>query len=154
MFLYSADTFADFPGPRARHVLFAERTFPWEAERVGASWPPIKLSSDEWLIAYHGKQDANKGYSQSFMIARKQDEGFPRIVHRCSERLMYPQQPWELNGRFKTPCLFTCAGIVINGDLIMSYGAADEKIGIARVNFDELVNYIRLFDNQGIKTHD
>ena len=154
MFLYSADTFADFPGPRARHVLFAERTFPWEAERVGASWPPIKLSSDEWLIAYHGKQDANKGYSQSFMIARKQDEGFPRIVHRCSERLMYPQQPWELNGRFKTPCLFTCAGIVINGELIMSYGAADEKIGIARVNFDELVNYIRLFDNQGIKTHD
>jgi len=36
----------------------------------------------------------------------------------------------------------------------MSYGAADEKIGIARVNFDELVNYIRLFDDKGIKTHD
>ena len=67
---------------------------------------------------------------------------------------MYPQQPWELNGRFKPPCLFTCAGIVINGELIMSYGAADEKIGIARVNFDELVNYIRLFDDKGIKTHD
>jgi predicted GH43/DUF377 family glycosyl hydrolase len=88
------------------------------------------------------------------MIIRKEDEGFPRIVHRCSERLMFPQQPWELNGRFKTPCLFTCAGIVINGELIMSYGAADEKVGIARVNREELVYYIRLFDSKGNKTFD
>ena len=100
MFMVAADTFTDFPGPRARHALFAERAFTWEAERVGASWPPIKLSKDEWLIPFHGKQDAEVGYSQSFMIVRKQDEGFPRIIHRCSERLMYPQQPWERNGRF------------------------------------------------------
>ncbi|MGD0879419.1 MAG: hypothetical protein ABSA01_14910 [Anaerolineales bacterium] len=152
MFMVSADTFADFPGPRARHALFAERTFPWEAERVGGSWPPLKLSADEWLVAYHGKQDAVMGYSQSFMIIRKQDEGFPGIVHRCSERLMFPKQPWELDGRFKTPCLFTCAGIVMNGELIMSYGAADEKVGIARVNFEELLDYIRLFDSKGNMT--
>jgi beta-1,2-mannobiose phosphorylase / 1,2-beta-oligomannan phosphorylase len=151
IFMYSSDTLTDFPGPRARHALLAERTFPWEAERVGGSWPPIKISPTEWLIAYHGKQDAARGYSQSFMIACKDDDGFPRIIHRCSERLMYPQQSWELEGRFKTPCLFTCAGIVINGILLMSYGAADEKIGIAKVSLDELVNYIRLFDNQGNK---
>lgn len=28
MFMYVADTFTDFPGPRARHALLAERTFP------------------------------------------------------------------------------------------------------------------------------
>lgn len=32
----------------------------------------------------------------------------------------------------------------------MSYGAADQKVGIAWVHFAELVGYIRKFDENGI----
>ncbi len=34
-------------------------------------------------------------------------------------------------------------------ELIMSYGAADQKIGIARVNLNELEDFVRRFDSQG-----
>jgi predicted GH43/DUF377 family glycosyl hydrolase len=48
-----------------------------------------------------------------------------------------------------TPCLFTTGGIVVKDDLIMSYGAADQKAGIAWVNFAELVAYVKHFDAEG-----
>lgn len=62
---------------------------------------------------------------------------------------MYAQQPWELSGKFPTPCLFTCAGCRIGDELVMTYGAADTRAGVARVDFDELVEYIRRFDARG-----
>lgn len=34
-------------------------------------------------------------------------------------------------------------------DLIMPYGAADQKVGISWVNFAELVTYVRKFDETG-----
>jgi predicted GH43/DUF377 family glycosyl hydrolase len=62
---------------------------------------------------------------------------------------MYPQQEWELPDKFPCPCLFTTAGILVDGQLIMSYGAADQRIGISSVDFNKLVEYIRLFDSEG-----
>jgi predicted GH43/DUF377 family glycosyl hydrolase len=52
---------------------------------------------------------------------------------------------------YPTPCLFTTGGIVVGDDLIMSYGAADQKAGISWVNFAELVEYIKQFDAEGRK---
>lgn len=40
-------------------------------------------------------------------------------------------------------------GVVLNGELIMSYGAADQKVGISWVNLEELVNHIRQYDQEG-----
>ena len=62
---------------------------------------------------------------------------------------MYARKEWELNGRFKTPCVFTCGGIVQGNDLIMSYGAADNFAGVAWVNFAQLVAHVRRFDAAG-----
>lgn len=149
IFISCADRLEDFGSATTWHRLLATSVLPWEGNRTGASWVPVPLGDDEWLLAYHAKQDAVVGYTQSFMILKPGADGWPEVAHRCPDRLMFARKPWELDGRFKTPCVFTCGGIVRGDDLIMSYGAADTVSGIARVNFAELVAHVRRFDAAG-----
>jgi len=149
IFMAASERLEGFPEASTPHRLLASPIFEWEGDRIGASWTPINLGAGEWLLPYHGKQDAVVGYTQSFMILRAGDDGWPRVVHRCPERLMYARQQWELDGRFTTPCLFTCGGIVRGRELIMSYGAADTVCGLSRVDLEALIQFIRQFDEKG-----
>lgn len=149
MFLAAAEELRDFVTDKAIHKVLAVGMFNWEEERIGASFPPISLGDGEWLVSYHGKQLPDYGYTQSFMILKEKENELPIIIHRCSERLLYAKQAWELPDKFLCPCLFTTGGVVMGDELIMSYGAADQKIGIARVNLNELVDFVRRFDRQG-----
>lgn len=149
IYLAAAESIADFASPRATHRLLASPIFDWEENRVGASWPPIALGNREWLVSYHAKKNVQFGYTQSFMIVKEQEDDFPVVVHRCSDRLMYAEREWEMPADYPTPCLFTTGGIVVGEDLVMSYGAADQKVGISWVNFGELSAYIRKYDEKG-----
>lgn len=149
IFIACADRLEDLAGPKATHRLLAKSELIWEGNRVGASWVPIPLGEDEWLLPYHAKQDTVVGYTQSFMILRSGADGWPEVAHRCSDRVMYARKPWELEGRFKTPCVFTCGGVVQGEELLMSYGAADTVAGVAWVNFPQLVAHVRRFDATG-----
>jgi predicted GH43/DUF377 family glycosyl hydrolase len=149
IFVSCADQLEDFGGPLASHRLLAKPVLPWEGNRVGASWVPIPLSKGEWLLPYHAKQDNVVGYTQSFMILKESTDGWPEVTNRCSDRLIFAKKEWELEGRFKTPCVFTCGGVVRGDELIMSYGAADTVAGIAWVNFPKLVAHVRRFDPEG-----
>lgn len=147
--LAAAENLKDFSTSRATHQLLAKGIFPWEEERIGASWPPIRISRDEWLLQYHGKTMPGYGYTQSFMILRERENDFPEVVHRCPDRMMYAQQDWELPDKFLCPCIFTTGGIVIGDTLVMSYGAADQKVGISWVNLKEVIAYVKAFDAMG-----
>ncbi len=140
IFIAAADSLADFSGSNVERQVFAVPEHEWEQNRVGASWAPIEISSGKWLFPYHGKQDDQVGYTQSFMILEECGEGFPQIKKRPSERLMYADESWELEGDFTIPCMFTCSGVILdNGNLLMGYGAADQKIGIAEVSLENLL---------------
>jgi beta-1,2-mannobiose phosphorylase / 1,2-beta-oligomannan phosphorylase len=144
IFLAAADSIADLTGEKVERHVLAVPEFEWEQNRIGASWAPLEISPGEWLLPYHGKQDDKVGYTQSFMILKENTDGFPKITHRPSERLIYADEPWELEGDFTIPCLFTCSGVVLDdGNLLMGYGAADQKIGIAKIPFDYLINTLK-----------
>jgi hypothetical protein len=143
IFLAWADSIEDLPTVRAEHRLLAKPELEWEVNRIGASWVPLPLEDDAWLLPYHGKQDTVVGYTQSFMFLRSGADGVPVVAHRCPDRLMFARQAWERASRFQTPCVFTCGGLVRGRDLIMSYGAADAVAGMAWVDFQELVAHIR-----------
>ncbi|MDF2922298.1 MAG: hypothetical protein K0R57_1212 [Paenibacillaceae bacterium] len=149
IYLAAAEKLEEFASPSATHQLLAVSRFHWEENRIGASWAPLRISDREWLVAYHGKKDAHFGYTQSFMIVEERDNDFPAVIHRCPDRLMYARQEWEMPSDYPTPCLFTTGGIVVGEDLIMAYGAADQKVGISWVNHEELVAHIRRFDADG-----
>ncbi len=150
--LAAAPTLKDFVTSKARHHFLAAGLFDWEGERIGASWPPIRIGDREWLMQVHGKTYPGFGYSQSFVILKQREGDFPEIRHRCSERLMYARQAWEMPGIFEVPCLFTTGGVVVDDTLIISYGAADQVVGIARVDLQDVVRYVRSFDAQGQRT--
>jgi predicted GH43/DUF377 family glycosyl hydrolase len=64
--------------------------------------------------------------------------------------MMHATQPWELDGLFATPCLFTCGGTVLpGGKLLMTYGAADTVAGVAWVNLESLVAAIENYGADG-----
>ena len=144
IFMAAADSLADFSNGKAERIVFAQRKFKWEENRVGASWAPMEIEPGLWLLPYHGKQDDTVGYTQSFMLLRENGKTFPDIVARPSERLFFAQEPWELEGDFTIPCLFTCSGVLMDdGILRMGYGAADARVGLLEVDFNELVEYLK-----------
>lgn len=152
IFVAASETLADLGTSLARHRLLASPELAWEKDRIGASWGPLAIDNDEWLLPYHGKQNTTIGYTQSFMILRRDTDGWPYITHRCADRLMFAAKPWELQGRFKTPCVFTCGGLVRDEQLIMTYGAADTVAGVARTNWSTLLAHVRRFDAHGQRT--
>ena len=144
IFLAAADSIEDLAGDNVERHVVAVPELKWEQNRIGASWGPLEISLGEWLLPYHGKQNDQIGYTQSFMILKETLDGFPVIIHRPSKRLIYANEPWELEGDFTIPCLFTCSGVVLDdGTLLMGYGAADQKIGIAEISLEYLLNAIR-----------
>jgi predicted GH43/DUF377 family glycosyl hydrolase len=152
IFLSAAPTLEELGGPRAEHRLLAQSLFPWEGNRVGASWVPLELDNGDWLVPYHGKQDAVVGYTQSFLVVTQGQDGWPVGRHRCPDRLQYARKRWELDGRFKTPCVFTCGGVRVGDDLVVTYGAADTVAGVARTDFRALVAHVRTYDADGNRT--
>lgn len=150
IFLASASRLEDLPlAGCTEHRLLAQPELPWEGTRIGASWVPIPLENGEWLLPYHGKLDGPLGYTQSFMILEPGPDGWPAVKNRCPDRLMVARKDWELAGIFPTPCVFTCGGLVLDGRLLMTYGAADTVAGAAWTDFDALVARVRCFDPHG-----
>lgn len=150
IFVASARRLKDFPTALARHRLLAGPEFWWEKNRIGTSWGPLPLDNQRWLVPYHGKLDSETGYTQSFMIVEIDETGWPRVRHRCPERLMTASQPWELAGLFPTPCVFTCGGLRLpDNRLLMTYGAADTVAGVAWTDFESLVRKVESYDHRG-----
>ena len=150
IFLAAASRLEDFATSSAEHRLLAVSELPWEGDRIGASWVPLPLKNGEWLLPYHGKCDSTIGYTQSFMILESGADGWPVVKNRCSDRVMYARRDWELSGVFKTPCVFTCGGLVQeDGRLLMTYGAADTVSGVAWTDLVALVGRVRCFDPHG-----
>ncbi len=147
--LAAAENIKELATDKATHKFLAAGIFDWEEERIGASWAPIKLDNGEWLLQCHGKTYPGYGYTQSFMILKERNNDFPEVIHRCPDRLMFAQQKWEMPDNFLCPCIFATGGIIVDDTLVISYGAADQKVGISWVNFKEVVDYVRLFDKQG-----
>lgn len=137
------ETFYDFAKPDNKKVLIAQPTFQWEAERIGASAPPIKIDDEHWLLCYHGKQDGIVGYTQNFMVFRNQENDFPKLIYHFDERLITVSEDWEKPDEFDIPCTFVTGMIKKDGKLILSYGAGDESVGIMSIDYDQLINHLR-----------
>jgi len=83
------------------------------------------------------------------MIVDSAEGGVPRVIHRCPERILFAQEDWEMPGTFKTPVVFITGVELIGSELLVAYGAADEKIGVARIDFEQLLETISKYDANG-----
>jgi hypothetical protein len=150
IFICATDDLKKLWKESASQTILASPIFDWESNRVGASTPPIRISNTEWLLNYHGRtEEKGIGYTQSFMILEEQADTFPRITHRCSDRILYAAEPWEMPTSTPRPALFACGMIKLDNTLMLAYGASDERVGTALIDYEPLLAHVCKFDAQG-----
>lgn len=141
--LSAAETFYDFAKNATRRKVLYAPSLPWQAEKVGGSTAPISMGDGEWLFNFHGKEDVEKGYAQSFMILKEKENDFPEITHLVPEKWIVNEADFEAPRKFKTPCIFFTGMIKRDNILHVSYGAADEYAAVMNLDYDKIINTLR-----------
>lgn len=123
---------------------------PWEKLKIGAGTPPV-LTQHGWLIVYHGvsnlkpvsKDSRQLSYSAGIMILDKENP--EKILYRSRHPVLSPDLPEEQVGTIANVVFPT--GIDCRHDLGMPnrfdvyYGMADNRIGVAKMEIPDDVNF-------------
>lgn len=109
-----------------------------EMSYIGGGCPPIETPHG-WLMIYHGVHDTMHGYHYSACAALLDLRNPEMEVARLPVPLFVPDESWEQKGYVNNVC-FPTGAIVIDEDLYMFYGAADERIACASVKLPELIS--------------
>jgi predicted GH43/DUF377 family glycosyl hydrolase len=140
--LEDADWANPRPGASARppvfsqHQVLAQPRATWEAERLGAGTPPIRLATG-WLMFYHGIEALpshgllpNYRYSAGALLLDARD---PRtVLYRSANPVLEPSTQEELFGVVGN-VVFPTAVDQHESYLDVYYGIADDCIGAARM---------------------
>ena len=122
-----------------RHRLVALPEFGFEALKIGAGPPPIRVG-DDWLLLHHGAagtllrgrdQQPHVRYCAGYMVLDGADPG--RVVARSSVPVLEPQTEHETEGIVPN-VVFPTAIEEIEGRQYVFYGMADTTIGVARLD--------------------
>lgn len=108
-----------------------------EISYVGGGCPPIRTPKG-WLIIYHGVHDEIEGYVYSACAALFELDNPHKEIARLPYPLFQPIERWEIKGVVNNVC-FPSGAIVEKDQLYIYYGAADERIGCASINLNDLV---------------
>lgn len=109
-----------------------------ELSYIGNGCPPIETKHG-WLLIYHGVHDTEKGYAYVACAALLDLNNPESELSRLPYPLFVPDQQWELEGYVNSVCFPTGAAL-IDDQLYIYYGAADERIACASVTLSELLN--------------
>lgn len=134
---------------RHRHVMSPSGNW-WENLKIGAGPAPIETSIG-WLLFYHGVVNTCNGYVYSFGAAILDINEPSRVLHRCSDYLLAPEEWYEERGFVPNVC-FPCAALTdsATGRIAIYYGCADSYVGIAFTTIDEVCGYILQHDSVSI----
>jgi len=120
------------------HRLVAMSEYDWEALKIGAGPPPIRVD-EGWLLIHHGvtgemdpstDQQQNVRYEAGAMLLDAEDPA--TVLARSPRSLLAPESPEELAGTVPN-VVFPTAIEAIEGELYVFYGMADTSIGVARL---------------------
>lgn len=133
---------------RHRHVIGKSDNW-WENVKVGGGAAPIE-TSEGWLLFYHGVTGTCNGYVYSIGGAILDREQPSKVLYRCREFLLTPEQWYEERGFVPNVC-FPCATLqdADTGRIAIYYGCADSYVGLAFTTADEAVSYIKAHDGAG-----
>lgn len=112
-----------------------------ESSYLGGGAPPIE-TKDGWVVIYHGVEDAPKGYIYSACAALLNLEDPQKEISRLKVPLFSPENSWELEGVVNN-VVFPTGTALFEDRLYIYYGAADAKIAVASLNFNDLVSELK-----------
>ena len=117
-------------GPRAENG--------WDSLRVGGGGVPIETEHG-WLAIYHAYDPAHI-YRLGVCLLDLENPAI--VLHRPTDFIFEPRELWELRGDVPN-VVFSCANPVVGDAVYVFYGGADHVIGLATINFAELLEYAR-----------
>ena len=105
----------------------------WENIKVGIAGPPIKTSVG-WFLIYHAV-DKNMVYRLGALLL---DLNEPRtVINRQKDPIFEPTLDWELYGHVNN-VVFSCGQVVMDDEIYVYYGGADNAIGLAKMNYEDI----------------
>ena len=127
---------------RHRHVMGRGSAW-WESVKIGGGAAPIE-TSEGWLLFYHGVASTCNGFVYSIGGAILDIDEPSRVLYRCRNFLLTPEEPYEERGFVPNVC-FPCATLQDQdtGRIAIYYGAADTYVGLAFTYAGDVVAYIK-----------
>lgn len=127
-----------------KHRLVAQRGYEWWcALKIGAGPAPIELD-DAWLVFTHGVNRTCNGYVYSIGALLLDHDNPSKVIARCKNFLLTPEENYETNG-FVPNVIFPTSALVDSdtGRIALYYGAADSYTALAFTTVDRVVDYIK-----------
>ena len=130
---------------RHRHVMGKSGSW-WENLKIGGGAAPIE-TSEGWLLFYHGVTNTCNGYVYSIGAAILDINEPSRVLHRCSNYILTPEEWYEEQGFVPNVC-FPCATLTDadTGRIAIYYGCADSYVGVAFTTIEEVYSYILKYE--------
>lgn len=109
--------------------------------KIGAAGPPTKTDAG-WLFFYHGFAE-DKVYKLGIALLNLND---PTVVlKRQEEPILEPEEEWERHGDVPN-VVFSCGQVMVDDTLYVYYGDADEAIGVATVDRQQVLAFLKGVD--------
>jgi predicted GH43/DUF377 family glycosyl hydrolase len=118
-------------------ILLQEPEYPWEFVQIGNCGSPLETEHG-WLVITHGVGPVRR-YSLGATLLDLHDPSI--VIGRMKEPLLVPNEI-EREG-YVPNVIYTCGGILHNGNLVLPYGESDYSTGFATVNLSDLLEKIR-----------
>jgi predicted GH43/DUF377 family glycosyl hydrolase len=112
---------------------------------MGGGCPPIETEAG-WLLIYHGVHDTVEGYVYSACAALLDLDHPEKVIARLPYPLFYPEEWWERQGEVNNVC-FPSGALVYEDRLYVYYGAADERIAVASIMMNSLIDELLKYPN-------
>ena len=113
--------------------LIAKPTYDWEYVQLGNCGSPMETEAG-WLVLSHGVGPMRK-YAIGAFLLDLNDPG--KVIGRTTEPILSPDEN-EREG-YVPNVVYSCGGLINNGELIIPYAMADYASSFATVNVAELL---------------
>lgn len=117
--------------------LLMKPTQPWEFVQLGNCGSPIE-TNEGWLVLTHGVGPMRK-YSMGACLLDLEDPS--HVIGRLREPLLAPNET-EREG-YVPNVVYSCGGVVHNGELIIPYAMSDYASTFATVSLERLLRKIK-----------
>lgn len=114
--------------------IFQTPTRPWEFVQIGNCGSPIE-TSDGWLLLTHGV-GAMRKYCIGVELLDLDDP--TKVIGRLDEPIIVPTDG-EREG-YVPNVVYSCGGMLHNGELIIPYAVADQRTSIATFSVSEVLS--------------
>jgi predicted GH43/DUF377 family glycosyl hydrolase len=110
---------------------------PWGFIQIGNCGSPIETAAG-WLVLTHGVGPMRRYAIGAILLDLEEPQN---IIGELPEPFLVPTLD-EREG-YVPHVVYTCGGVVHNGQLVLPYGFSDVAVGIATVPLDELISRLQ-----------